>query len=80
MNSKITPTSPPKNLKIPSTKNCDLTSRRNTQQIHLSFLEYSIGGHSSFNDFTLKEDLLRSVKEAGFERPSEGKKRNALIS
>lgn len=33
--------------------------------------DFNIGGHSSFNDFSLKEDLLRSVKEAGFERPSE---------
>lgn len=31
----------------------------------------NVGGHSSFNDFSLKDDLLRSVKEAGFERPSE---------
>ena len=31
-----------------------------------------VANHSSFNDFSLKEDLLRSVKEAGFERPSEG--------
>lgn len=43
--------------------NTDFTSKKPADS--------NIGGHSSFNDFSLKEDLLRSVKEAGFERPSE---------
>ena len=31
----------------------------------------AISSFTSFNDFSLKAELLRAVKEAGFEKPSE---------
>ncbi|KAL4435312.1 hypothetical protein ABPG74_022795 [Tetrahymena malaccensis] len=49
----------------------DENEANQTAPVQKQAQNFNTGGHSSFNDFSLKQDLLRSVKEAGFERPSE---------
>ncbi|EGR33893.1 hypothetical protein IMG5_032380 [Ichthyophthirius multifiliis] len=49
----------------------DYDSDDEPNKVHQPKNDQMVANHSSFNDFNLKEDLLRSVKEAGFERPSE---------
>ncbi|EGR34336.1 hypothetical protein IMG5_015740 [Ichthyophthirius multifiliis] len=51
--------------------NDDSDDELNNKAYNIQKPDQMVANHSSFNDFNLKEDLLRSVKEAGFERPSE---------